>query len=61
MSDGMHIIYWRDKCKKLEKALDKACEELENFSDTYECYFEGQEEPHRKEQWKEYLLNEDVG
>lgn len=42
---------------KLEKALDKACEKLEEFANTYEdrgyC-----DEPFEKEQWKEWLLDE---
>lgn len=43
---------------KLEKALDKACEVLEDFSNTYDCYHPKQKEPFWKEQWKEYLLKE---
>ena len=55
MSNEIHIAYWRDKCKKLEKALDKACVELEGFCNTYENreFYDG---AFTKEEWKEWLL-----
>ena len=44
--------------KKLEKALDKACQYLDDFSNTYECYHPNQQDPFWKEQWKEHILEE---
>ena len=51
MSDGMHIIYWRDKCKKLEKTLDKACAKLEEF----DCLYG---ELQQANEWKEWCLKD---
>lgn len=48
-----------NKIKHLEKALDKACQELENFCDTYECYVPLQKEPHHKDDWKKWCMKEE--
>jgi hypothetical protein len=57
MSDGIHIIYWRDKCKKLEKALDKACNELVELDEI--TVQERESYCWNKEEWKEWCLKDD--
>lgn len=42
---------------KIDMALDKACEELEGFCQTYE--HRGFQEPFTKEEWKEWCLEDD--
>ena len=53
---------------RLEKALDKACEELSGLDNEYALWFNqmvdknglySYREPKNEKQWKEYLLNED--
>lgn len=47
-----------EKCEKferLEKALDKACDKLEEFANTYENY-NYCDEPFTKEEWKAWCL-----
>ena len=44
--------------EQLEKALDMACQYLDDFSNTYECYHPNQQDPFWKEQWKEHILEE---
>lgn len=56
------------KIDELEKALDKAIDELSGLDSEYAWWFNqmvdkhglySYREPKNKEQWKEYLLNED--
>ena len=47
-----------EKRRQLEKAFDKACEELES-QDTKLHYFDYGEESFTKEQWKEWCLEND--
>jgi len=45
-------------CDALEKALDKACEELEDFEYNYSLFDLDYAESKLYHEWKEYFLNE---
>lgn len=46
----------QDKTYRLEKALDKACNELENYASSYESPWCGR--PFTKDQWKEWCMKD---
>ena len=72
LSEDIKNIYeLLDRCNKLEKALDKACNELVNLKEAADC-FEYSECPFRKEceqtmcgkcykvkSWKEWLMRDE--
>ena len=49
---------WNDRCEQLEKALDKACLELE-LSNKHLIQVDNRFSPMTKEKWKEWCLEND--
>lgn len=45
-----------ERNERLEKALDKACDELENYASSYESPWCGR--PFTKDQWREWCMND---
>lgn len=54
------LVQLINHCEDLEKALDKACEELEKFDDRLVEYNIGDSnEVMAKEEWKEWCIEDD--
>lgn len=65
MADGVYVLIpaseyaeMESKIECLEKALDKACEVLEEVYVPC-CDLDARRHNHNKEQWKEWCMNDD--